>query len=119
MCGVSLHLIPSVADNPRRVTGNNRIVGDIFGDDTAHADDGAVAYGNAIDDASLGAYPDIFAYDDTLGADILLVDRLAWLHAMVEGIDGDIIGDAGLVTYGDANAAAVEGAAVVDGNLIA
>lgn len=102
-----LHLLPSVADNPRRIARHDGVVRDIPGDNTAHANDGAVAYGDAIDDANLRAYPDIFAYDDSFRADALLVDRLIRVHSMVEGVDGDVIGDTGLVAYGDAGAAAV------------
>ena len=38
---------------------------------------------------------------------------------MVEGIDGDVIGDAGLRAYGDAGAAAIERATMVYGDFIA
>lgn len=61
-----LGFISSVANHLSRITRHNRIIRHIFSDDTAHADHGAVANRDTIDDAGLSSYPYIFADNDAL-----------------------------------------------------
>jgi len=110
-------LIASISHYSSRISRHYGKRGYRLCDNGAHGNDGAVAYGNTIDDTGLGANPDILANHNPFGLAALAIDGHIRCHAMIEGVDGDIVGNTGLVTYHYAATAAIQRAAVVDTDL--
>lgn len=113
-----LAFITPIANHFGGVACHYRPVGHIFRHYAAHAHHSVIANGHTIDYAGLSANPHIFTYNNTFGVGSLLIDGRIWRHAMVEGINSDIIGDAGLAANLNTDSAAIEGATMINRHFV-